>query len=286
MILSKSKWLILVIVLVLGVFAYSYRWNIKDAWSAWSASRLPEAVGFLPVKTAINLQAGQDSLFEGGVATSQNYILVSSPPAAPKKIDPFLIRGDLPDEMNLRIPFTTQAPYQNWDLPYQEACEEASVIMVHAFYQGEAGVIPKEKAKQAIDDFVNYENKTLGYYKDTDADDLAKVIKGYLGYDEVIIKPVKSIEDIKRVVANGYPVILPASGKLLKNPNFRNGGPLYHMLVVKGYTDKKIITNDPGTRRGADYTYSPEVLMNAIHDWNGGNVEHGEKLMIVIMPNP
>ncbi|MFH1620978.1 MAG: C39 family peptidase [Patescibacteria group bacterium] len=286
MIFKKFKWLILGIVLVLGGFGYVYRWDINDAWSAWSAPKLPEAHKYEPAQADINLNSDQNSPFEGGVATSQNYILVSSPPSSPKKIDPFENIGSLPLEVNLEIPFTTQAPYQNWDYPYQEACEEASAIMVDAFYKGEEGVIPIEKAKQAIDDFVAYENKALGYYKDTNATDLAKAVRGHFGYAEVIIKPVISINDIKRVVANGFPVILPAAGKLLNNPNFRNGGPLYHMLVVKGYTGNKIITNDPGTRRGADYVYSADVLMNAIHDWNGGDVENGEKIMIVIMPNP
>ena len=60
-------------------------------------------------------------------------------------------------------------------------------------------------------------------------------------------------------------------------------GPLYHMLVVKGYTkDGTIITNDPGTRRGADFLYDPDALFNAVHDWNGGNVNEGAKVMVVV----
>ena len=50
----------------------------------------------------------------------------------------------------------------------------------------------------------------------------------------------------------GVPVLLPAAGRLLRNPYFSGQGPLYHMLVVKGYTrDGKIITDDPGTRLAA-----------------------------------
>ena len=55
------------------------------------------------------------------------------------------------------------------------------------------------------------------------------------------------------------------------------------MLIIKGYTKEgNFITNDPGTRRGADFIYSPGVLMNAIHDWNGGDVDNGKKVMIVV----
>lgn len=270
---------------VLLVAAYAYRWDIRDAWSAWKAPRLPSASKFVPPGSEIGILPGEPSGVEGGVATSQNFIVVSSPPIPQKKnVDPFENRGPLPSEANLDVPFTTQAPYQNWDYPYQEACEEASIIMADAFYRGKSGKISDEDAKRAIDAIVAYENKTLGFYKDTDAEQTAEVIKGYFGYEDVLVRPVKSADDIRRVVANGYPVILPAAGKLLKNPNFRNGGPLYHMLVVKGYTKDRFITNDPGTRRGADYTYAVDVLMNAIHDWNGGDVTNGAKLMIVILP--
>ena len=33
------------------------------------------------------------------------------------------------EEINLDIPFTSQAPSLNWDQPYQDFCEEASILM-------------------------------------------------------------------------------------------------------------------------------------------------------------
>jgi hypothetical protein len=64
-------------------------------------------------------------------------------------------------------------------------------------------------------------------------------------------------------------LILPTLGRELQNPNFKNPGPIYHMLVVQGYTKSgEIITNDPGTRKGKDYLYNPEILFNAIGDWD------------------
>ena len=58
------------------------------------------------------------------------------------------------------------------------------------------------------------------------------------------------------------------------------------MVVVRGWTIDKIITNDPGTRRGEEFTYDPDVLFNAIHDWNDGDVYNGQKAMITIYPAP
>jgi hypothetical protein len=274
---------LLVVVLAAG---YVFRGPIRDAWSAWTAPKLPEAVKYVPEPLGTGLTEGDAGVVEGGVSTSENYAIVTAPPPQPKAKDPLENRGPLPTEANLAIPFMTQAPFANWEYPYQEACEEASAIMVDAFYDGETGRISDEVAKARIDTLVEYENKELGFYKDTTAEETAEFLREYFGYRNVVILPVNSADEIRRVVANGYPVILPASGKLLENPNFRNGGPLYHMFVVKGYTDdKRFITNDPGTRNGANFLYTEENLMESIHDWNGGDVLNGKRVMIVVLPN-
>lgn len=40
-----------------------------------------------------------------------------------------ILNSQPPIEVNLDIPFTSQAPNQSWALPYKEFCEEASVLM-------------------------------------------------------------------------------------------------------------------------------------------------------------
>ena len=133
---------------------------------------------------------------------------------------------------------------------------------------------------------IAYENKTFGDFKDTSAAQTARMMKDLYKYKRVDVLPMKSINDVKPHVLAGRPVIIPAAGKLLKNPNFKSGGPLYHNLVIRGWLkDGRIITNDPGTRKGNGYVYSASVLWNAIHDWNGGNVTKGAKVMIVVYPN-
>lgn len=187
----------------------------------------------------------------------------------------------IPESVNLNVPFISQAPTGNWDLPFKEACEEVSLLMVDQFYQGTsfANTAESEKAVKKLTDFVE---KDLELAVDTDAKETASVMEKYFGYKNVRVVYDITIEDIKKELAQGNPVIIPAAGRMLGNPYYRPPGPPYHMLVVKGYTKTKFITNDPGTRHGKDFTYNFDTLYNAIHDWNNGNVDQGKKVMIVV----
>jgi len=187
----------------------------------------------------------------------------------------------LPASINLKVPMVYQAPFAVWNAQDEDACEEASMLMVQAYLAGDASM-SREEMGRLIDGIVAYEMSTLGYFESTDAATTAGIMRSYLGLGSVRVLPVASIDDVKRELAAGRPVMLPASGRDLHNPNFRNGGPPYHMLVAKGYKPGWIITNDPGTRKGADYLYTEDVLFNAIHDWNGGDVLQGQKVMIVV----
>lgn len=189
----------------------------------------------------------------------------------------------LPDQMNLNVPFTSQAPHANWDLPYQEACEEAAALIVHRYWTQES-FASADDADASLRSIVDFENETYGSYKDTTAEETARFIRDLWGYTvDVLENP--SLEMIKREVTNGYPVIVPTAGRLLGNPNFSGEGPIYHMIVVKGYTrDGRLITNDPGTRKGADYVYDADTVMNAMHDWNDGDVVNGTPVLLVPRP--
>ncbi|MCI0478997.1 C39 family peptidase [Candidatus Uhrbacteria bacterium] len=289
--MRKNIWFfVTVAVLVAGASAYLGRGHLRDAYDAWRAPELPPAVPYQPTVRPVSSPSVPEgpSPFEPGHSTSENFILETSPvvKAQPGGIDLLAYEGPIPASVNLDVPFTTQAPFTNWDMPYQEACEEASAIMVDAFYRGLTGTMEPLEADGAILKLVAYQKMTLGFYEDTTSEELAQVIRDYFGYRDVEVRPFGTGDDLKKVLAQGYPVIVPMAGKLLGNPNFRNGGPLYHMLVVRGYTPDYFITNDPGTRKGEGYTYDEATILNAAHDWNGGNVTEGERLMIVVLPNP
>lgn len=187
---------------------------------------------------------------------------------------------DIPEEFNLAVAFTSQAPHHNWDLPYQEACEEASAYMVSLYYNGHpSGKVDPDVADEAILEIVDFQNDFYGFYLDTTAEETLRFMMEFYNMGgEVVQNPTP--EEIKNEIANGRPVIVPAYGRALGNPNFTGLGPLYHMFVIKGYTEDKFITNDPGTRNGENFVYDIDVIMNAMGDWNNGDPANGDKVVI------
>ena len=191
----------------------------------------------------------------------------------------------LPEEINLAIPFTSQAPFANWDAVHEETCEEAAILMAGRFLLGR-NISDAQDAETAMLEIVASEETDFGYGVSITAEQTVEVLESiYPSLDAEVVYDF-SWDDVKTALAQGYPVIAPAAGRELGNPNFTAPGPLYHMLVIKGYTADLIITNDPGTRKGADYTYSYDTLYDAIHDWNDGAVTTGQKAIIIVKPKP
>ncbi len=259
------------------------RHKITDWYRALSAEPVPTAVSFNEVSVTtdevnnvnthltvatpeINTETETDAA-EENVEEEKAEEMIVTPPA----------------ELNLDIPFTSQAPHANWGLPYQEACEEASILMSARFLQGR-GIAGPDDANAAIVELVNYNVEELGQPIDTTAEQTANIIENFYDLKTEVLYDW-TWDDVKEALTQGYPVILPAAGRQLGNPNFTAPGPIYHMVVVKGYTKNIIITNDPGTRKGADYQYSYDTLTTANHDWNNGDVPNGEKVIIIVKPN-
>jgi len=179
------------------------------------------------------------------------------------------------DSVNLAVPFTSQAPHSNWDFPYQEMCEEASAYMVSLYFSGEqTGRIDADIADKAMLEFVSFEEDYLGTYLDTTASQTSEMIDIFYGFNtEVVDNP--TVEEIKIEISNGYPVIVFTAGQELNNPFFSGEGPLYHVFVIKGFTESEFITNDPGTKHGNNFVYEIDDVMSAMGDWNNGDPSNG-----------
>lgn len=185
---------------------------------------------------------------------------------------------ELPASVNLAVPFTSQAPEGNWDQPWQDACEEAAILMLDAYYK-EYSLSPLFAAGELVK-MVDWEEEQL-WGGSIEIAKVAKVVEHYIGSDSRIITN-PTIEEIKALIAAGHPVLAVADGKTLDNPHFSNGGPVYHALIIRGYTSTHFVTNDPGTRHGEEFAYTYENLMDSIHDWNDGNVPQGASKVLVL----
>jgi hypothetical protein len=211
--------------------------------------------------------------------SSQQTKASSSSPDSPVSPDS-RASSSRPPAVTIRVPFATQAPFANWDMPYQEACEEASLTLVNAYLDGSA-MTPAIMDK-AILDMVAWQ-ESRGMPADIDAAGMVKTATEHLGKNATVRYDI-AIEDIEAELAKGNPVILPLAGRDIGNPYYSGEGPWYHVLVVTGYDGKNFITNDVGTKRGEGYKYHKDVLYDAIHDWTGRKEEirSGRKAMVVV----
>jgi len=199
----------------------------------------------------------------------------------------FIDISDLPSKVELKVPFVTQAPEAQWeDVRFQDACEEASILMAYQWVGGDRE-LGKKDATAALEEIFTVGDELFGAdVIDTSTADTQKLMQEFFGYEAHLSDDVTR-ESIIKHLAEGRIVITPTDGRKLKNKYFSGDGPERHMTVVVGYDQKKdeFIVNDPGTRRGKAYRYDMELYMGSIRDYETGNKEPitgEEKRMLVV----
>jgi hypothetical protein len=191
-------------------------------------------------------------------------------PVKPKPVDPasksIIING---------VPFISQAPLGHWSDPLQaNGCEEASVLMAVAWARGLS--FDPNAAEAAIIAMGEYQIKHYGQAVDTDlADTLARLLVDYWDFDGAQVHLDFSKASLIKTLESGQLIILPANGRLLGNSYFTPPGPTTHMLVISGYdpASDQFITQDPGTRRGANFRYAAATVLKAAVNYPTGNHE-------------
>lgn len=189
--------------------------------------------------------------------------------------------SSLPPSVLLRVPFGAQAPHGNWDPPYDEACEEASLILAQAFFADESNLSAQEMDRRILE-LVDWETRA-GLPIDITMAQLKDVAAQRYGLKTTLVDD-PSVDDIKQALAAGHPVIVPLAGQDIGNPYYSGDGPPYHVLVIIGYDERNFITQDVGTKRGEQYAYRYDVIMSALHDWTGSTatIRTGAKRALII----
>jgi hypothetical protein len=255
---------IAIILVVIALGAGGYFWYKSQKYQK---EAVPQAVDLSAVATKTDLL--------GTPATSQQSQQDKNPTQETSK------QAALPDSLNLKMQFYAQAPDGNWDYPWQEACEEASVLLVANTYLNKNWT--REEFKDHVLTLVDWENQYFGDYKHTTVKQTAEMLKEKFNL-ETVIHENPTYQQVKEILNQGHLIIMTFAGKRLGNPFYTNGGPNYHAMVVKGYMeDEKLIMEDVGTRRGEDYVYKWGVIQNALHDYDEP-IENGAKRMIEVLP--
>ena len=195
----------------------------------------------------------------------------------------------LPNYHLIKTAFIPQAPDKNWDQPWQDACEEAALLTAFYYFNNSTPTI--DEIKDKILDIIDYETKQQ-WGNSINISKVRQINQDYLGLkSDIIIDP--TIDDIKKSLVGNHPVLVPGAGKILfkENKYFNDGGPEYHALTILGYDDdkQKFIVHDVGTRHGAYFKYSYNLLMESIHDFPDTNkkedILQGSKKILILKPN-
>lgn len=187
---------------------------------------------------------------------------VTNPSAEPSPIN-------LPATVSLAVPFTSQAPLNDW-ANKQHTCEEATLVMVDRYLKGDHSgtLIDPRTADAAINQITQW--KPVQDMTDVQVGQMAKSNMGY-GYQ---VLPASRV-NIKTELALGRPVIVGVRTHGLGNGHYpgyyshheETGWSVSHFLAVTGYdSSDQVILNDPGISAGHGYKISFDQLFFAIND--------------------
>lgn len=178
-------------------------------------------------------------------------------------------------EKELDIRFYSQFPLDistgiKYDEPYQNFCEEASLLNGYYFLTGEQPDLKQynndlSKLKELEDILFD------GWYMHTSLQDTLKLLIAFQWdnqkiFWEIIQKP--SIKTIKENISKWNPIVVPVYGKWLSNDLFIWGWPVYHNLLIKWYTEQNFIVNEVWVSKWDGYNYNIQELMENIANYD------------------
>lgn len=189
----------------------------------------------------------------------------------------------------LNVPFTSETPQGSWQRPWNNACEEASITMVEAWYQETKELSPID-ARNRMQQLFAWEDRHFGGNANTDAQQTQELIHATTLFTARIVRN-PTLENIKNELRAGRPVISLHYGYTLHNPLHRwaRNGSYYHMMVITGFDDEtqEFIINDTALAEGLDYRYSYVTILTSLHDYDGLHKKaDGPPTVLFTAPNP
>lgn len=181
----------------------------------------------------------------------------------------------------VQVPFSSQAPDGDWSEPWQNACEETSVIMINNFYEDDTEIDIEEARKEILEVFETKRSQ-IQVSKDESIETIKDLINALDLNWKAKVKSDPTVEDLINELQKQRPIIAPIYAPEIENPFYAEGGPDYHVVVIVGYDESKqvFIINDPGTQYGEKLEFSYDVVMDAVHDLNQADYDAGEKRVL------
>lgn len=190
----------------------------------------------------------------------------------------------LPDHMLLQVPFTTQAPLNNWG-QHQESCEAANLTMLHYYWTNQSAVVIDP---HAADNLINQ----IDHWKpQPDLNDtmLGEMAEQHLGYSYRILPNTPQV--IAQQLSAGRPLLAEVRTHGLGNPHYpgysshyeQTGWSVPHFVTIIGYDSSGVWLNDPGISAGRGYHISYAQLAHAIDDLDQHhpNLAQGQVLLLI-----
>ena len=159
---------------------------------------------------------------------------------------------NLPTAVLLPVPFTSQAPLNNW-ADRQHTCEEASLVMVDRYLKGDhsGALIDPHTADAAINQVTAWKPAV-----DLTIQQVGDVARNNWGYAYKILPSDRL--NMKQQLSLGRPLIFGVRTHGLGNPNYpgysthyeQPGWSVSHYLVVTGYNGSERSTIPPRAASG------------------------------------
>src|SRR5258706_5004727 len=168
---------------------------------------------------------------------------------------------NLPAAVLLPVPFTSEAPLNNW-AQRQHTCEEASIVMVDRYLRGDHSgtLIDPRTADNAINQVTAWKPA-----QDLTLKQVGEVANINLSWAYKILPSDRL--NMKQQLALGRPLIFGVRTHGLGNANYpgyrthyeQTGWSVSHYLVVTGYNGSgQFILNHPRLTRGPSYPLSDD----------------------------
>jgi hypothetical protein len=195
----------------------------------------------------------------------------------------------LPDHILLQVPFTTQAPLNDW-AQHQESCEAATLTMLTGYWQHNTSVVIDPHAADSSIRQID------GWKSQPDLNDemMGQLARQHWGYSYWIVPNTPQV--IAEQLAAGRPLIAEVRTHGLGNANYpgyrthfeETGWSVPHFVVIIGYDATGVWLNDAGISKGRGYHISFAQLTHAIADLDAHhpNLDQGQVLLVVAPPAP